>query len=119
MTEGLDEGDTLLQRDLLLTGSLENIFERIIKNDYEIIEKIIQGKFERKKQKGKPTVFKRRKPVQSELNNLNYSKEYLYNFIRMLSDPYPNAFIKIADRKIVFESATFNGKELKINSKIV
>ena len=70
------------------------------------------------KQKGHVTYYKRRKPKESELN-LNKSKEYVYNFIRMLSDPYPNAFIKIGKHKIVFKSAAYEGKELKIVGKII
>ena len=71
-----------------------------------------------RKQKGVPTFYKRRKPEESELN-LNKSKEYIYNFIRMLSDPYPNAFIKIGKHKIVFKSVAYEGKELKIVGKII
>ena len=58
------------------------------------------------------------KPTESELKNLNYSKRYLYNFIRMLADPYPNAFIKIGKRKIIFQSAKYNGKKLEIKGEI-
>lgn len=118
MTEGIDQGHILLQKDLSLEGSLRNIFDRMIKNDYEMIVKIIQGEYSLKKQKGKPSFFRRRKPEESELDNLDYSKRYLYDFIRMLADPYPNAFIKIGKRKIVFKSVDFNGKYLKFNGEI-
>ena len=37
----------------------------------------------------------------------------------MLSDPYPNAFIKIGKHKIVFKSAVYEGRELKIVGKII
>ncbi|MCV0393551.1 MAG: methionyl-tRNA formyltransferase [Nitrosopumilus sp.] len=112
MNEKLDSGDILLQKDLSLEGSIDEIFDRMIENDFKIISEIINGKFSRRKQNGHPTVFKRRLPEQSELKNLNFSKLYLYNFIRMLSDPYPNAFIKIGKRKIVFKNANFDGKNL-------
>ena len=62
MTNGLDDGDILAQRNLSLEGSLDDIFERMIKNDYEMISQIISGKYRARKQKGKPTLFKRRKP---------------------------------------------------------
>ena len=71
-----------------------------------MIVKIIQGKYSLKKQSGKPSYFKRRKPDQSELKDLNNSKKYLYDFIRMLSDPYPNAFCFYNEVKIFLKKAT-------------
>jgi len=118
MTEGLDEGDILLQKDLSLKGSLDDIFERMIKNDYEMIVKIMNGKYKRRKQKGKPTIYKRRTPAQSELKHLDYSNKYLYDFIRMLADPYPNAFIKIGKKKLIFKSASLDKKRLKVEAEI-
>ena len=88
------------------------------KNDYSLILKIIQGKYKTRKQKGKITKFSRRKPIDSRLRNLNYSKKYLYNFIRMLEDPYPNAYIKIGKRKMIFKKAFYNGKKLSIKGEI-
>jgi methionyl-tRNA formyltransferase len=118
MTDELDAGDILLQKDLSLEGSIDNIFSRMLANDYEMINKIVKGKYKPKKQSGKPTIFKRRKPEQSELKHLNYSKSYLYNFIRMLGDPYPNAFIHIGKKQITFKSAKFDGKNLSFEGMI-
>ena len=118
MNEGLDGGDILLQRDLSLKGSLDEIFKRMIKNDFEMIDKITKGKYRIRKQRGKSSKYKRRKPEESELLNLNYSKRYLYNFIRMLADPYPNAFLRVGKRKIIFKSTKFNGKKLEIFGEI-
>ncbi len=118
MNKGIDEGDILLQKELSLKGSLNEIFERMIANDFQMTKKIIQGKFKPKKQSGIPSKFKRRQPTDSELKNLNHSKKYLYNFIRMLEDPYPNAFIKIGKHKIIFKQAFYNGKKLSIEGEI-
>jgi len=118
MTEKLDSGDIILQKTLSLKGSLNEIFNRMIENDYEIIVKAIQGKYRRRKQTGKSTYYKRRTPEQSELKNLEYSKKYLYDFIRMLADPYPNAFIKVGKKKIIFKSVKFNGKQLFFEGEI-
>ena len=109
----------ILQKDLLLSGNISDIFNRMKKNDFEMICKIMQGKFRRRKQKGTASFYKRRTPNQSELKNLNFSNEYLYNFIRMLSDPYPNAFLRIGKKKIVFNSAELNGKKLSFKGEIV
>ena len=119
MTEKLDDGDILLQKSLSLNGSINEIFNRMEKNDYDIINKIIQGKFKTKKQTGKPTFYKRRTPNDSELKTLNHSKKFLYDFIRMLEEPYPNAFIKIGKKKIVFKSANYNGKKLKFSGELL
>jgi len=119
MTEKLDDGDILLQKELSLEGNLTEIFDRMITNDYQMINEIIKGKFTLKKQKGRSTFYKRRIPNQSELKDLNHSNLYLYNFIRMLADPYPNAFINIGKRKIVFKSANYNGKKLEFIGEII
>ena len=112
MSNGIDEGDIILQKNLSLKGKIEDIFLRMIENDFKIITKIISGKYTVKKQKGIPTLFKRRKPEESELKNLNFSKKYLYDFIRMLEDPYPNAFIKSGKRKIIFKSVNLKDNKL-------
>ncbi len=118
MNDKLDAGKILLQKDLSLDGPLNEIFLRMEKNNYDLITKIIQGKFKLSSQKGKPSFYNRRKPSQSELKNLNHSKLYLHNFIRMLADPYPNAFIKIGKKKIIFKSSNFNGKKLSFEGVI-
>ena len=112
MSNGIDKGDIILQRNLSLKGKIEDIFLRMIENDFKIIVKIISGKYTIKKQKGNPTLFKRRKPEESELKNLNFSKKYLYDFIRMLDNPYPNAFLKSGKRKIIFKSANLKDNKL-------
>lgn len=119
MNEGIDEGDIILKKNLSLKGSLEEILKRMQKNDHIMIREIIKGKYKIKKQSGKISYYKRRKPEESELKSLNYSKKYIYNIIRMLEDPYPNAFLKIGKRKIIFNKAHYNGKKLKIEGEIV
>jgi methionyl-tRNA formyltransferase len=118
MNDKLDAGKILLQKDLSLDGTLNEIFLKMEKNNYDLIIKIIQGKFKLSSQKGKPSFYYRRKPSQSELKNLNHSKLYLHNFIRMLDDPYPNAFIKIGKKKIIFKSSKLNGKKLSFEGVI-
>ena len=118
MDEGLDRGDIILQRNLSLLGTIDDIFDRMILNDYEMILKIISGNYKKNKQKGKPTIFKRRIPQQSELKNLNNPKKQIYDFIRMLGDPYPNAFLKVGKHKIIFKSARFDGKKLTFDGEI-
>ena len=119
MNEKLDAGDILLQKNLSLEGSLDDILSRMIDNDYFLVNKIISGKFKKQKQTGKITTLKRRRPEESELKTLDYSKKYLYNFIRMLADPYPNAFIYVGKKKIVFKDVTYDGKRLKFKGEMI
>ena len=90
----------------------------MINNDYEMINEIINNKYKLKKQNGTPTTFKRRNKKQSELKTLNHSKEFICNFIRMLGDPYPNAFIRIGKKKIIFKSVKYKGKKLTFQGEI-
>jgi methionyl-tRNA formyltransferase len=56
-------------------------------------------------QNEKKTIFKRRKPTESQITISelkNKDANYLYNKIRMLTNPYPNAFIKTKDGKKLF-----------------
>lgn len=118
MSEGIDQGDIIFQQNLSLKGNMDDIFLRMIENDYKIITKIISGKYTTKKQRGTPTFYKRRKPEESELKNLNHPKKYLYDFIRMLEDPYPNAFIKLGKRKIIFKSVNLKDNKLSFQGVI-
>ncbi len=118
MNNKLDAGDILLQKELSLKGNINEITDRIAQNNYELITNIIQGKFIRIKKSGKPTVFKRRQPYESELKSLNHPNQYIFNFIRMLEDPYPNAFMRIDGHKIIFKSAKIKGKNIHFEGVI-
>ncbi len=119
MDREIDKGDVLLQADLSLDGHLKDIFERIANLSYDIILKIINGEYEVKKQKCNGTYYRRRKPEESELKVEDFEKplNYLYNFIRMLEDPYPNAFIIIGNKKITFKEAEFDFNANKLVAK--
>ena len=113
MNEKIDAGPILCKRDLDLTGSLEDVFERIIKNNYDLTVQIIESNPKPIPQDdSKAVFFERRKPKDSELQCMDIPIQSLYDFIRMLADPYPNAFIRIANKKI-----TFKGGEL-VDNKI-
>ena len=118
MNEKLDSGKIISKKSLSLEGSLDEIFLRMEKNNLELITNIISKKFKLSSQKGTPTYYKRRIPSQSELKDLNKSKLYMHNFIRMLADPYPNAYIKIGKKKIIFKTSKFDGKKLSFEGVI-
>ena len=119
MNEKIDGGDILLKKNLSLNGSLDEIFSRMIENDYQLIKKIINNNYSLKKQTGAPTFFKRRKPHESELKSVNITLTKLYDFIRMLDDPYPNAFIKIGKRKLFLKNPTLKNNKLTFNGELV
>ena len=105
INEILDGGDIYFQKKLSLNGSLNQIFERIIFLGTEGTLKILNKKnIKIKKQNHqKATIYRRRKPEESEITLKeikNKSAEYIHNKIRMLDDPYPNAYIKLKNKKI-------------------
>ena len=64
-----------------------------------------------KQDESKATFFKRRTPKESEIK-INDFKEFsakeLYNKIRSLQDPYPNAFIKCkAGKRLYIKLASY------------
>ena len=110
VTDKLDAGHIYSQSPFSLHGSLDDIFARIvdigIRDTIKVLKGIENGTLMPKVQDDKKaTVYKRRKPQESELTSHDFeywtSKE-LHNFIRALNDPYPNAFIKCKDGKKLY-----------------
>ncbi|MCJ8327820.1 MAG: methionyl-tRNA formyltransferase [Campylobacterales bacterium] len=111
---GLDTGDIYLKKDFNISiGSAEENLINLSKVIFnEMIPKFLENKLIAKKQVGKVTLFKRRKPCQSNINTLEQvTISKLYDFIRMLdAQDYPNAYIDLGKLKI-----TFNEVHLKNN----
>ena len=67
---------------------------------------IIDNNYNLKKQNNsEATYYKRLRPSNSEITIeeiKNSSAEYLHNKIRMLNDPYPNAYLKTSDNKKLY-----------------
>ncbi|GHV82958.1 hypothetical protein AGMMS50212_02980 [Spirochaetia bacterium] len=103
---GIDTGDIIAQGEISLAGHLFEIFDRIIDVGICLTLKMLSGDYKpRKQNNAEATSFKRRTPEESEitLDELqNKEGLYLYNKIRMLEDPYPNAFIKTKDGKKLY-----------------
>jgi len=110
MDEGLDTGDILYQSSFSLNGSLGDIFDRISILGDEGINYIIDNfndlvKIRTKQNNNNVSFFKRRRKADSEIKLSDFEKydpEYLYNKIRCLNDPYPNAFIKCKNGRKLF-----------------
>jgi len=103
MTDELDAGDLVGQQDLSLIGTLDEIFQRIEDSGFELTHHILKHGMQRVQQNNLfATYCKRRTPSDSEITAEELASqpaEYLYNKIRMLDDPYPNAYILTADGK--------------------
>tara|TARA_B100000767_G_C19753913_1_gene532017 strand:+ start:964 stop:1620 length:657 start_codon:yes stop_codon:yes gene_type:complete len=103
MKKKLDAGDILAVDSLDLRGTIYDIFERMENSGYELTKKILEENPVPIVQNDlDATYYKRRTISQSEITIdeiINKDSSYLYNKIRMLSDPYPNAYIKSKDGK--------------------
>lgn len=105
MTKEMDAGPVYSQTPYSLDGELHEILKSIRDigtfETLKLIKELNNGiKF--KEQEGKPTYFERRKEIESEITaeELKYgTSQYLYNKVRSLQYPYPNAFITCADGK--------------------
>jgi len=97
----LDGGEIWMKENLNLIGNnMDQVFDNIIKSSIKLLTKFIENyqsitPSAPDLQKG--SYFKRRKPEESKilLKDFNTMKlEEIYNFIRALTDPYPNAYIE-------------------------
>ena len=106
MNEQMDAGPILFQKKFSLRGNLEEIFDRISINGRIGLMNIVMGNYTQVHQNEQDSTFyKRRKPEESEISVFDFSKskaQELYNKIRALQDPYPNAFVVCADGKKLF-----------------
>jgi methionyl-tRNA formyltransferase len=95
MVEELDAGPIYMKRPLSLEGLGEEIFIRASRIVAEMIKEMIIAEPTPKVQEGRPTVFKRRKPYQSQISMEPKSLLELFDHIRMLdAEEYPKAFIE-------------------------
>ena len=115
LTEKLDSGSVWLKEDLSLAGNnISEIFQNITKSSISLLVKFFE-KFpdiEPVVQKeGEGSYFARRKPTDSkiDLKSLhNLSIVELYNKIRCLTDPYPNAYLEDEEgHRLVFKEVEF------------
>ena len=108
-----------LKAPLSLLGTAEEIFIRSTEVIREMIETIIETEPIPEKQKGEVVNFRRRKPCEGDLSNLE-SLEQVYDYIRMLDcEGYPSAFVEIKNFKIEFSRASFKAdKSIMANVRI-
>lgn len=112
MSEGIDAGDIYKQTSISLEGNINDVFLEMIKKGTvltrELINDALQNKLQFTPQKNleKFPPNKRRKPSDSEITfTLAKQKtyQYIYNLVRGLLDPYPNAYIDLPFGKILIQ----------------
>lgn len=111
----LDAGEIWLKEDLSLAGdSMEEIFDNIIKSSIKLLNAFfsIYPNIQPETQNiVKGSYFKRRKPEESKISLEDFKNMTLlemYNFIRCLTDPYPNAYIEDTNgNKLVIKNVSY------------
>ncbi len=119
MVAELDAGPVYLKEDLSLeNGSAEEIYIRSTSKAAEMIRHIVSEEMEPVPQKGKPTIFKRRRPEESEIPDVQNLRQ-LHDFIRMLdAEGYPRAFITKSGLRFEFSGATLYDERIEADVTI-
>lgn len=108
MSDDLDAGPVYLKDTLSLHGSAQDIFTRAANQIMKLAFTISETNPVPKKQTGEVTIFKRRRPSDSEILE-KMSIEQLYDFIRMLdADTYPKAYISSKGYCFEFDKANLS-----------
>jgi methionyl-tRNA formyltransferase len=115
ISEKLDGGDIWLKHDLDLGGNTtEIIFKTLEQSSIALLDNFFHSYPNInpvKQDLTKGSSFKRRTSEQSRLTLTDFnnkSLEEIYNFIRCLTDPYPNAFIEDKyGNKLLFKEVQF------------
>ena len=112
MDQGTDSGPVYFKEQLSLEGSAKEIYCRSAELIWDMIIRLIKENPIPNPQAGEVVAFKRRKPIESVLPELD-SLEKTYDFIRMLDAPgYPHAFIEVGSYVIYLTDAKLNKNEL-------
>ena len=114
MNSGIDSGDIIRQLPMSLDGKIEDIFGRMTELGFSATCDFLKNGFDLEKQnEDNATRYLRRKPTDSEITReeiATESAEYIYNKIRMLTDPYPNAYIVDRHGKRVYITSAHMNK---------
>lgn len=106
----IDHGPIYAQKEISLTGTLNEIIHRIVRTGTALTIKVLDDLANKKlvpvaQDESQATEFKRRTSKESEItvkDFQNKTAKELYNFIRSLTAPYPNAYFICKDGKKIF-----------------
>lgn len=115
----LDAGPIYMKKNLSLDGNAGEIYKRASKIIFdEMIPKMVNKKIVPKKQTGRVQIFKRRRPSQGNIGELNDITQ-IYDHIRMLdAETYPRAFLETKGIKMEFSKAELKKNYLEATVKI-
>jgi methionyl-tRNA formyltransferase len=114
--EELDGGDIYLKKDLSLSGTAQDIFERMSTVIFDMIVEMLETSPVPQKQVGDITSFQRRKPHQSSLSEVT-SLEQCYDYIRMLdAEGYPKAYLN--NENLNFEFYQVSKEDGVLNARV-
>lgn len=107
----LDEGDIIIQKriPIFFKDNIVSLSKRISKTGSRLLTKTIKELKEGKKLKAKKQehiktkYYGARKPKDGEID-INRPMKEIYNLIRALEFPYPNAFVRIGNKKVYIKS---------------
>jgi len=106
MTKDIDAGKIIKQLPMSLDGKIQDIFNRMFELGFSATYDFLKNGYEAIEQNHEDmTYFTRKKPSDSEITHqeiLTKDAGYIYNKIRMLTDPYPNAYIEDKHGKRVY-----------------
>ena len=106
--QGIDTGPVYLKSDFSLEGTAKEIYQRATLLVEEMIKEIIETRPTPSAQVGEPITFRRRKPGQSNIADLEELTQ-IYDYIRMLdAEGYPHAFIETTHFRLEFTQAMHN-----------
>lgn len=107
----LDAGSIYLKKEMSLYGSAEEIYIRANDVIMEMIAEILTADLRPFPQIGDKVVFKRRKPEQSNVEEIQELNQ-LYDMIRMLdAENYPHAFLENEYFRFEFTRASLKADE--------
>lgn len=117
---GLDTGPIYLKRPLTLCGTAKEIFLRSNSIIGQMISEIISQELQPSPQEGEVVEFKRRKPEDGKMNDLDQLSK-MYDFIRMLDcEGYPSAYIENENFRFEFSRASLKSeKEILADVRII
>lgn len=118
VVKDLDAGPIYIKKNLELEGSATEIFNRFSKIAFSTIREIIKKNPVPYPQKGVPVIFKRRKPIESDISNLDEINK-VNDYIRMLDgEGYPASFLEKNKIRLEFSEAKLVGDEISAQVKI-
>lgn len=114
----LDAGDVYMKRPLSLWGTAEEIYLRAAELTKEMMIELCREDVTPVPQIGKPVIFRRRKPGEGDISELDSLKS-VFDYIRMLdADTYPAAFLNVGRLHLEFSRASLRENHILADVKI-